>query len=175
MFHSLLETARLARFLLQHPDQTKWPMGPVRIHHRSHHFATQSSHAVYRAGWQAKMAFIELWIPWRNAHNCHKQGFITQCLYNRSQSSGKTLTDSVIVTALVSVYHWYEGWAPLVQEDFKLLTVTHNAPFALFLYCSLTGVSEQRASLPWSVCSRSLLMYERLWETFTLLADNSIG
>ena len=27
-------------------------MGPVRIRHRSHHFATQSSHFVDRAGWQ---------------------------------------------------------------------------------------------------------------------------
>ena len=34
-------------------------MGPERIHHSSHHFATQSSHSVDRAGWQAKMASIE--------------------------------------------------------------------------------------------------------------------
>ena len=40
-------------------------MGPVRIRHRSHHFAIQSSHSVKRAGWQAKMASIEFWIPWR--------------------------------------------------------------------------------------------------------------
>ena len=37
-------------------------MGPVRIRHHSHHFATQSSHVVDRAGWQAKMASIEFWI-----------------------------------------------------------------------------------------------------------------
>ena len=38
------------------------------IRHRLHHFATQASHFVDRAGWQAKMASLEFWIPWRNAH-----------------------------------------------------------------------------------------------------------
>ena len=49
-------------------------MGPVCIHHRSHHFASQSSHFVDRAGWHAKMASIEFWIPWRNAHGPHFGG-----------------------------------------------------------------------------------------------------
>ena len=37
-------------------------MGPasVRIHHRSHDFGWQSSHSVDLAGWQAKMASIEI-------------------------------------------------------------------------------------------------------------------
>ena len=43
-------------------------MGPVRTCHRSHHFATQCSHFVDRAGWQAKMAWVKFWIPWGNAH-----------------------------------------------------------------------------------------------------------
>ena len=43
-------------------------VGPVPIRHRSHDFATQSSLSVDRAGWQAKMASIEFWIPWRSAH-----------------------------------------------------------------------------------------------------------
>ena len=38
-------------------------MEPVRIRRSSHHFATQSSHLVDRAGLQAKMASIEFWIP----------------------------------------------------------------------------------------------------------------
>ena len=46
-------------------------MGPVRIRHSSHHFGWQSSHSVDLAGWQAKMASIEIWIPWRNAHKPH--------------------------------------------------------------------------------------------------------
>ena len=51
-------------------DVTK-PRGPVRLHHSSHHFGWQSSHSVDLAGWQAKMASIEIWIPWRNAHKPH--------------------------------------------------------------------------------------------------------
>ena len=46
-------------------------MGPVRIRHCSHEFGWQSSHSVDLAGWQAKMASIEVWIPWRNAHRPH--------------------------------------------------------------------------------------------------------
>ena len=46
---------------------TEW--GPARIRHHSHHFATASRHSVGRAVWQAKMAFIEVWIPCRNAHD----------------------------------------------------------------------------------------------------------
>ena len=42
-------------------------MGLVRTRDSSHHFATQSSHLVDRAGWQAKMASIEFWRPWHNA------------------------------------------------------------------------------------------------------------
>ena len=33
--------------------------------------ATQPSHSVDRAGWLAKMASIEVWIPWRNSHGPH--------------------------------------------------------------------------------------------------------
>ena len=33
--------------------------------------ATQSSHSVDRAGWQSKMASIEFWIPWRDAHRAY--------------------------------------------------------------------------------------------------------
>ena len=50
-------------------------MGPVRIrHHSSHDFGRQSSHSVDLAGWQAKMASIEIWIPWLNAHKPHWLG-----------------------------------------------------------------------------------------------------
>ena len=38
-------------------------MGPVRIRHSSHGFGWQSSHSVDLAGWQAKMASIEIGIP----------------------------------------------------------------------------------------------------------------
>ena len=39
--------------------------------HTSHDFATQSSHSLDLAGWQDKMASIEIWIPWRDAHKPH--------------------------------------------------------------------------------------------------------
>ena len=39
-------------------------MGPVRIRHGSHGFGWHSpSHSVDFAGWQAKMASIEIWTP----------------------------------------------------------------------------------------------------------------
>ena len=46
-------------------------MGPVHVRHSSHEVSTQPSHSVDRAGWQAKMASIEFWIPWHNAHGPH--------------------------------------------------------------------------------------------------------
>ena len=55
--------------LLQHEACRK--MGPVRIRHSSHVFGWQSSHSLDLAGWQAKMASIEIWIPWRNVHKPH--------------------------------------------------------------------------------------------------------
>ena len=58
----------------------KFTIGPVLIRHRSHHFATQSSHFVDRAGWQAKMDSDECCIPWHNAlspHCCFSQAMFT--------------------------------------------------------------------------------------------------
>ena len=49
---------------------SKW-MWLLRIPHSWHDFGWQSSHSVDLAGWQAKMASIETWIPWRNAHKSH--------------------------------------------------------------------------------------------------------
>ena len=52
-------------------------IGLVCICHRSHHFATLSSYFVNRAGWQANMAFIAFWRPWRNAHSAQ---YILTCV-----------------------------------------------------------------------------------------------
>ena len=49
----------------------KMVMGSVRIRHSSHDFGWQSRHSVDLAGWQTKMASIEIWIAWRNAHKPH--------------------------------------------------------------------------------------------------------
>ena len=61
------------RSSLSHPVNCtlRSSMGPVRIRHSSHDFGWQSSHSVDLAGWQAKMASIEFWIPWRDAHKPH--------------------------------------------------------------------------------------------------------
>ena len=63
-----------------------WRMGPVWIRYHSHHFATQSSHSVDRAGLRAKLSSIEIWIPWRNAHGRHhssRSAWIDYCAMNR--------------------------------------------------------------------------------------------
>ena len=60
-------------------------MGTVRIRHSQHEFATQRSHSVDRAGWQAKMASIETWMPWRNAHKPHCS---TSTFFHGHQSLG---------------------------------------------------------------------------------------
>ena len=52
---------------LEREELPRW-MGPVRIRHSSHDFGWQSSHSVDLAGWLAKMACIESWIPRRDAH-----------------------------------------------------------------------------------------------------------
>ena len=66
VWHSMHGTVRVL-----HQNTVYTQIGPVCIRHSYHHFATQSSHLVDRAGWQAKMASIEFWIPWRNAHGPH--------------------------------------------------------------------------------------------------------
>ena len=53
-------------------------MGQVWIRHSPHEIATQSSHFVDRAGWQAKMASIGFWILWRSAYWTHFSKKTTQ-------------------------------------------------------------------------------------------------
>ena len=55
-------------------------MGSVYIRHSIREIATQSSQSVEGAGWQAKMASIEPWIQWRNAHDTHWCRFARQIL-----------------------------------------------------------------------------------------------
>ena len=55
---------------------------PVRIRRSSHDLGWQSSHSVDLAGWQAKKAFIEIWMTWRNAHTPHSL-FLCTSWYTR--------------------------------------------------------------------------------------------
>ena len=43
-------------------------IGPMRLRHRSHHFATWSSHFVDSTVWQTKRAPNEIRLQWRNPH-----------------------------------------------------------------------------------------------------------
>ena len=53
-----------------------------QLRHSSHDFGWQSSHSVDLAGWQAKMASIEIWIPWCNAHKPHFRKLHFSCFVN---------------------------------------------------------------------------------------------
>ena len=61
-------SAKFFFFFFAHFSGLHKRMEPVWIFRSSHKFAIQSSHSVDLAGWQAKMASIEFWIPWCNAH-----------------------------------------------------------------------------------------------------------
>ena len=78
-------------------------MRRVRIRHSSHEFATQSSHSVDLAGWHAKMASIEIWIPWCNAHRPH------WCMIS-SLDVGRTLA---------RIYCYYTPAVPLSVKIFQ--------------------------------------------------------
>ena len=55
--------------------------------------ATQPRHSVDRAGWQAKMASIEFWIPWRNAHGPIAQLDRSLVSKNSPDNSAKSFGD----------------------------------------------------------------------------------
>ena len=76
-------------------------MGPVRIRHSSHDFGWQSSYSVDLAGWQAKMASIEIWIPWRNAHKPIGQHRHRNVIGIKRSGSGKVWTISAKVASLI--------------------------------------------------------------------------
>ena len=56
---------------------------PVRIRHRSHHLATQSSHSVHRAGWRP----LIFGIPWHNVHGPHWMATVITFWYSRSRNN----------------------------------------------------------------------------------------
>ena len=75
-------------------------MGVVRIRYNCH----SASHSVDSTGWQAKMASIELWIQWRNAHGPHHKPLKkspskmkTWKLTFHPSTCGKLVLDSILV------------------------------------------------------------------------------
>ena len=84
-YHRLLQ---LCSYLLE--------VGPACVHHNTHEIAAQPSHSVDRTGREAKMASIEFWIPWRNAHKPH---CLHQCLSEPLFSYRRaSLADGVVVS-----------------------------------------------------------------------------
>ena len=78
VFHTHQHTSSFARLNLEAigtvlfiPLQAAWCNGAKAHPSSITPFATQSSHSLDRAVWQAKMASIEVWIPWCNAHGPH--------------------------------------------------------------------------------------------------------
>ena len=68
----ILSSGRNKGMHIQHEPCQFIAMGLVRLRHSSHEIATQPSHFVDRAGWQAKMASVDFWILLRNAHRPHR-------------------------------------------------------------------------------------------------------
>ena len=87
-------------------------MGPVRIRHTSHDFGWQSSHSVDLAGRQAKMASIEFWIPWRNAHKPYY-----------------VMVFQSLVTILPRFYFerlWLSAWAKIKNSEAPFCSREHD-------------------------------------------------
>ena len=78
------------------------------VYSRSHEIATQSSHSVDLAGWQAKMASIEIWIPWGNVHKPHH---VSECIPYHSMA-----------TLVTWFSHDIQSW----KQDFALKFLAHN-------------------------------------------------
>ena len=105
-------------------------MGHVRMCHSSHQIATQSSHFVDRDGWQAKMASIEFWIPWRNAHAPHYHSPLVNCRPYETE----VLFHNVLAAMLqpFQAVHWYTIRFRFCQS----FTSNFPSPFP-FLFLSL--------------------------------------
>ena len=102
-------------------------MVPVRIRHSSHHFATQSSHSVDLAGWQAKIASIESWIPWRNAHKSWFSLFNHWCRLTTLKldswyfihSGFKILAKKFGPLSFSIYFYFFSPWSGLVSSLFS--------------------------------------------------------
>ena len=104
-------------------------MGPVRIRHSSHDFGWQSSHSVDLAGWQAKMASIEIWIQWRNAHKPHFTD-PTECCFMYKHLAPCTFMHSMVhwIGSLTSVDARNSGASCDVRELISLHQAESDSP-----------------------------------------------
>ena len=124
-------------------DNDRKPMGPVRIRHNSHHFATQFSHFVDKAEWQAKIAFNEfgylLFLIWASS--------FTMCVWHGTEviliawvenTSGVQLLVKLFSLCFLSLWFWpvKSSSAPVVEQrcgkmkKTKKTILTCTTPFA---------------------------------------------
>ena len=100
---------------------------------RSRGIATQSSHSVDRAGWQAKMASIEVWIPCCNAHMHH---------WHLPKTVATTIT------------HLCPGWVPLPAVTLPLAGTGACAVSAVLvdtMLCRRAVMEERRREISYEI------------------------
>ena len=135
-------------------------MGPVRIRHSSHDFGWQSSHSVDLAGWQAKMASIEIWIPWRNAHKPH---------WNPSKIMMSLVNTGGFNKASMTVTAFFDQWVSDTTCDsaIKPCCCSVESQYGLtdlfFLFSELVWQDKRRDASP----------RQRHWSWIRLLAEQS--
>ena len=132
-------------------------MGPVRICHRSHHFATQSSHYVDRAGWQAKMASIEFWM-----HDVMRTAPILVFLCDKKKNG-----DGFVWPATFHVSVWPEALvitkeSSLVVYTFFLFKVLFSWPYSSwrFFFVDVAEDLVKREVVECETCDWSLSVFE---------------
>ena len=99
--------------------------GAVRVRHSMWEFATQASHSVDTAGWQAKMASIELWIQWCNAHRPHSHEIAAQPNHSLDRAGWQWLSlscgylDLMRTGRVVCITWWlfrkYDRWCQTIN------------------------------------------------------------
>ena len=116
-------------------------LGPVWIRHTEFtRFGWQYSHSVDLAGWQAKMASIEIWIPWRNAHKLHCLSFsggelLSPCSAYLQNSTGrrqsKRCQDNEQPGKMSCLSGCYHAFDPLSGISIVVALITNALPLLL--------------------------------------------
>ena len=120
-------------------------MGHVRIRHSSHDFGWQSSHSVDLAGWQAKMASTEIWIPWRNAHKPHikikQRKYLSKWMvawtfrpHKLHQQNSKQCCEEFESSQYCLLFCWCRSGGQNVQSTFHIL-ISNVFLYLISLFC----------------------------------------
>ena len=171
---------------------SQFAMGPVRMRHRSHHFATKPSHSVDRAGWHARKPkwlplnfgyydvmrtspiqgahSIKFRISWRNAHG----PIAKQVLFWLEGTFPESLTFSVLIhwDALPSEY-WEDH---LVRGCFLLCwNQTWRGFFAcFFFFFQVTASNRGTNTEGTAICSERKTLRIRMHVSFARITVLSL-